>query len=143
MATQVGKFETHVGFKKDFELYVGPAQEVREYKRFSESLWVDVSRILNIPIGLHTIESSEVDGFSCWFENNDMSVSLYVGYPESDVIDKAPASLTAISRSDTVASWEIAEKLYTQLVSLGGYLVAAFTDDGIPIDSNFDTDSDW
>ncbi|WP_258314575.1 hypothetical protein [Streptomyces sp. Act143] len=40
-------------------------------------------------------------------------------------------------------SWQLAERLYTRLVSAGTYLVAAFLDDGTPIDANFDVDDDW
>ncbi|MFG2949829.1 hypothetical protein [Streptomyces adustus] len=139
----MGDFEAHVGFKKDFELYVGPARVIDGWMRFAEELWEGVAGILRVPLGVFADVSPDGDEFRYWFENSEMSVSLYVGRPEPGAVDRAPAILTAISRSYDVESWQLAEQLWTQLVSMGGYLVAAFTDDGTPIAANFDINDDW
>ncbi|MEV5493629.1 hypothetical protein AB0L47_37660 [Streptomyces bobili] len=143
MDMQVGNFEAHVGFKKDFELYVGPAREVDDWMRFAKELWEEVARTLRVPLGVPAAESPDGDECRYWFENSEISVSLYVGRPEPGAVERAPAILTAISRSYDVESWQLAEQLYTRLVSVGGYLVAAFTDDGTPIAANFDISDDW
>jgi hypothetical protein len=143
MDMSVGNFEAHVGFKKDFELYVGPAQETDDWRRFAEELWEVVAQTLRVPLDVPVAESDDGDEWRYWFENSELSVSLYLGRPEPGAVDKAPASLTAISRSYDVESWQLAERLYTRLVSVGGYLVAAFLDDGTPIDATFDVGEDW
>lgn len=140
---KVGVFEAHVGFKKDFELYVGPARETDEWRRFAGELWQDVATTLRVPLDVPVAESADGDEWRYWFENSEMSVSLYLGRPDPGAVDKAPAILTAVSRSYDVESWQLAERLYTRLVSAGTYLVAAFLDDGTPIDANFDVDDDW
>ncbi|MFF5495568.1 hypothetical protein [Streptomyces aquilus] len=139
----MGNFEAHVGFKKDFELYVGPMRETDDWGRFAGELWADVSLALLVPEGVPAAVSPDGDEWRYWFENSEMSVSLYVGRPDPGAVDRAPAILTAVSRSYDVESWQLAERLYTRLASTGGYLVAAFTDDGTPIDANFDVDGDW
>jgi hypothetical protein len=111
--------------------------------RFAEELWDEVARTLRVPLGVPGAESPDGDEWRYWFENGEMSVSLYVGRPEPGAVDRAPAILTAISRSYDVESWQLAERIYTRLVSVGGYLVAAFMDDGTPIDATFDVDGDW
>ncbi|MEY9484209.1 hypothetical protein RKD26_000003 [Streptomyces calvus] len=52
--------------------------------------------------------------------------------------------LTVISRSEVVASHEMAERLYAGLTaSADVYLVVVFAYDGMPIAANFDISDDW
>ncbi len=46
--------------------------------------------------------------------------------------------LTARSRSDTVETYQLAERLYDRLVGSGTYLVLVFDDEVMPIAANFD-----
>ncbi|MER6346367.1 hypothetical protein ACWC10_24650 [Streptomyces sp. NPDC001595] len=59
------------------------------------------------------------------------------------MLDHVPAMLTVISRSDDVASSELAERLYAGLTASDDYVVVVFAYDGMPIAANFDIGDDW
>ncbi|ELS57681.1 hypothetical protein [Streptomyces viridochromogenes] len=87
---------------------------------------------------------NEYGGYQYWFDNEDLSVDLYVEEPAPDdgFFGQVPAMLMARSRSET-QNWEMAEKLYARLARLGRYRLVAFADSGMPIDANFDIGDDW
>ncbi|MEV7995714.1 hypothetical protein AB0O67_28595 [Streptomyces sp. NPDC086077] len=139
-------FAQYDGYKKDFDFYVGPAQpDGFRSGEFGDRLWADVSRILGTPFDGGTITPDDHDGYTYWFDNDDLSASLYSGprEPGSGTLDQVPAILTVISRSEDVASSELAERLYTGLTGAGGYLVVVLADDGMPIAANFDIGDGW
>ncbi|MFG2950463.1 hypothetical protein [Streptomyces adustus] len=140
----VGKFEAHGGFKRDFDVRVGVSKGVWDCRQFGDRLWADVAQILETSFDGSRIESDSSGGHTYWFENDDLSVSLYVddgepGWP----LELVPAMLNARSRSESVETWQLAEKLYDSLAAPGTYLVAVFAEDGMPIDANFDIGDDW
>lgn len=141
----MGKFEPHGGFTKDFDFNIGLAEGAWDCKEFGDRLWADVARILEVPFEPSTIKPSGSGGYNYWFESDDLSASLYVADPEPDegFFGQVPAMLTARSRSDTVETWELAEKLFERLAALGGYLVVVFASNGMPVDANFDIGDDW
>lgn len=100
---------------------------------------------LSLPFEPSTIKPSGSGGYNYGFENDDLSVSLYVADPEPDegFFGQVPAMLTARSRSDAVETWELAEKLFERLAARGGYLVVVFASNGMPVDANFDIGDDW
>ncbi|MFJ4467306.1 hypothetical protein ACIP2X_07305 [Streptomyces sp. NPDC089424] len=51
--------------------------------------------------------------------------------------------LTVISRSEDVASSELAERLYAGLTGASGNLVVVLADDGMPTVSNFGIRKGW
>ncbi|MFJ3582761.1 hypothetical protein ACIPPS_11085 [Streptomyces sp. NPDC090127] len=66
-------------------------------------------------------------------------MSLYVGEPDpGPPLEFVPATLTARSRSDTVETYQLAERLYDRLVDFGTYLVLVFDDNVMPVAANFD-----
>ncbi|MFG2920730.1 hypothetical protein ACGFYA_04340 [Streptomyces sp. NPDC048305] len=140
----MGKFEVHGGTKRDFDFNIGPVENDGDWKRFGDRLWADVARVLEVSFAASPGEPEATGGHRYWFENDRMSVSLYVDEGEPGwVFERAPAMLTARSRTETVETWQLAEKLYDSLVVLGSYFVAAFAEDGMPIDANFDIGDDW
>ncbi|KMS77544.1 hypothetical protein ACH49_20090 [Streptomyces leeuwenhoekii] len=83
-------------------------------------------------------------GYRFWFEDEELSFHLIVDDPEEGwPLDKVPAYAIPISRSERVATWELAEKLYDGLDSLRTYLLIAFERGGMPIAANFDIGDDW
>jgi hypothetical protein len=140
----MGTFEAHGGAKKDFDFNVGLAEGDWDAKRFGDRLWADVARILEVSFEDSPGEPGDAGSHRYWFENDSISVSLYVDDGEPGwVFEKVPAMLTARSRSESVETWQLAEKLYDRLVAIGSYLVVVFADDGMPIDANFDIGDDW
>ncbi|KOV68697.1 hypothetical protein ADL00_12520, partial [Streptomyces sp. AS58] len=85
------------------------------------------------------------EGYNYWFDNDDLSSSLYSGprEPGSGVLDQVPATLTVISRSQDVASSELAERIYAGLTASDDYLVVVFAHNGMPLAANFDIGDDW
>ncbi|MFJ4696497.1 hypothetical protein [Streptomyces sp. NPDC088766] len=139
-------FAQYDGYKKDFDFYVGPVQpDDFRSEEFGSRLWADVSRILGTPFDGATITPDDHDGYKYWFANDDLSASLYSGplEPGPGPLDQVPAMLTVISRSEDVASSELAERLYAGLTGSGGYLVVVFADDGMPIAANYDIGDGW
>jgi hypothetical protein len=139
-------FAQYDGYKKDFDFYVGPVQP-DDFRSggFGHRLWADTSRILGTPFDGATIRPDDHDGYKYWFANDDLSVSLYSGplEPGPGPLDRAPAMLTVISRSEDVASSELAERLYAGLTESSDYLVVVFADDGMPITANYDIGDGW
>ncbi|MFE9677075.1 hypothetical protein ACFYO5_23495 [Streptomyces sp. NPDC006259] len=134
------------GYKRDFDFSVGPAQpDAFRSREFGDRLWTDVSRIVGTPFEGGMITPDDYDGYHYWFGNDHLSASLCSCPPESDsgVLDQVPAMLTVISRSEDVASSELAERIYAGLTASDDYLVAVFTHDGMPIAANFDIGDDW
>lgn len=101
--------------------------------------------MLGIPFDGATIRPEADDGYRYWFENEDLSASVYSSPMEgSGVLDQVPASLNVISRSMDVANSELAERLYAGLTaSDDAYLVVVFEDNGMPIAANFDIGDGW
>ncbi|MFJ8545575.1 hypothetical protein ACIRFH_26825 [Streptomyces sp. NPDC093586] len=140
----MGKYEVHGGTGRDFDFNVGPMEGVGDRERFGDRLWADVARVLEVSFAGFPGEAGDRGSHRYWFEDNAMSVSLYVDEGEPGwVFEKAPAMLTARSRSETAETWQLAEKLYAGLVATGAYFVAVFAEDGMPIDANFDIGDDW
>ncbi|MEU6090169.1 hypothetical protein ABZ865_25830 [Streptomyces sp. NPDC047085] len=141
----MGKFEVHGGPKSDFDFNVGLAEGDWDCRQFGDRLWSDVAHILETSFDGSRIEPGKCGSYyNYWFENDNMSVSLYVddGDPGCP-LEKVPAMLTARSRSDTVETWQLAERLYDRLTALDDYLVIVFAENGMPIDANFDIGDDW
>lgn len=139
-------FAQYDGYKRDFDFCVGPARpDGFRSREFGDRLWADVSRLLGTPFDGATIRPKAHGGCNYWFDNEDLSASAYSGPLEgSGVLDQVPAMLTVISRSDHVASSELAERLYAGLTaSDDAYLVVVFEDNGMPIAANFDIGDDW
>ncbi|NKQ28610.1 hypothetical protein [Streptomyces galbus] len=139
-------FAQYDGYKKDFDFYVGPMQpdDVRSGE-IGERLWADVSRILGTAFDGATIRPDDHDGYRYWFANDELRASLYSGplEPGPGPLDRVPAMLTVISRSEDVASSELAERLYAGLTGSGDYLVVVFADNGMPITANYDIGDGW
>ncbi|MBQ1000348.1 hypothetical protein [Streptomyces sp. RK62] len=139
-------FAQYDGFKRDFDFYVGPARpDGFRTREFGDRLWADVSRLLGVPFDGASITPGVDSGYKYWFENEDLSASVYSGPLEgSGVLDQVPASLNVISRSMDVANSELAERLYAGLTaSDDAYLVVVFEDTGMPIAANYDIGNDW
>ncbi|AWW41986.1 hypothetical protein [Streptomyces cadmiisoli] len=139
-------FAQYDGYKQDFDFYVGPArQDDFRSREFGDRLWADVSRILKTPFDGGTITPDSHEGYNYWFDNDDLSSSLYSGPRESGsgVLDQMPAILTVISRSEDVASSELAERIYAGLTASDDYLVVVFAHNGMPIAAKFDIGDDW
>ncbi|MFI0242600.1 hypothetical protein [Streptomyces sp. NPDC016845] len=139
-------FAQYDGYKRDFDFCVGPARpDGFRSRAFGDRLWADVSRLLGIPFDGATITPVANDGYNYWFENEDLSASVYSGPLEgSGVLDQVPAMLTVISRSVDVANSELAERLYAGLTtSDDAYLVVVFEANGMPIAANFDIGDGW
>ncbi|MFP1624146.1 hypothetical protein ACLB9X_02780 [Streptomyces sp. 5K101] len=140
----MGTFEEHSGADRDFDFRVGLAEGAWDCKAFADRLWGDVARILNASFGGSTGVSDGVGGYKYGFENDDLSVSMFVddgepGWP----YEKVPAMLTARSRSGSLETWELAERLYEGLAAGGTYLLIVFEEYGMPIAANFDIGDDW
>jgi hypothetical protein len=139
----VEKYEVHGATERDFDFSVGPVESVGDCKQFGDRLWADVARILEVSFAGFPGEPGDPGSHRYWFEDDAMSVSLYVDEGEPDwVFEKVPAMLTVRSRSEAVETWQLAEKLYAGLAAPGTYFVAVFAEDGMPIDANFDI-GDW
>ncbi|MEV6160546.1 hypothetical protein AB0L71_01185 [Streptomyces sp. NPDC052052] len=139
-------FAQYDGYKCDFDFYVGPAQpDAFRSREFGDRLWADVSRILGTSFEGGTITPNDCDGYNYWFDNDDLSAGLYSGPLESQsgVLDQVPAMLTVISRSEDVASSELAERIYAGLTASDYYLVVVFAHNGMPIAANFDIGDGW
>ncbi|MFI8186486.1 hypothetical protein ACIF70_39260 [Actinacidiphila glaucinigra] len=143
----MGRFEPYGGYKKDFDLHVGPANAVWDRESFGRTLSRDVDSILGVSLRLLDGDP----GFPAtagrnyfWFGNDDLSVRLVVTDPEEGwPLDRVPALVCPISRSMDIATWQIAEKLYDGLDAIGTYLLIAFESEGMPIASNFEIGDDW
>ncbi|MFD6425670.1 hypothetical protein [Streptomyces sp. NPDC060198] len=137
-------FSPYDGYKNDFEIQIGPISEVDfSAKKFGDNLWMNILDILGASFGSGTTMPGR-SGFSYSLQNDELSVSLYVGPIEEDgVLGHVPASLTAISRFEDVESSKLAEVLYAGLTASGGYLVVVFAHHGKPIAANFDVGDDW
>lgn len=139
-------FAQYDGYKKDFDFCVGPAQpDSFRSGEFGDRLWADASRILGTAFDGGTITPDDHGGCNYWFGNDDLSASLYSGplEPGPGPLGRVPAMLTVISRSEDVASSELAERLYAGLTASDGYLVVVFADNGMPIAANYDIGDGW
>lgn len=140
----MGRFEPYGGYKKDFDVHVGPAQSAWDCTAFAVMLRADVERIMGITFDVTGEGRDLSDGFRFWFENDDFSVRMVVADPEEGwPLDQVPAYVVPVSRSDDVATWELAEKLYDGLDALGTYLLIAFESGSMPIAANFEIGDDW
>ncbi|MEV8092641.1 hypothetical protein [Streptomyces nigra] len=141
----MGKFEEHgTGYKADIDIRVGSAHSAWNCRAFAATLRADVERVLGICFPVTDDGRDPTGGYRFWFENDEMSVHVIVDDPEEGwPLDKVPATALPISRSEQVATWELAEKLYEGLAALGGYLLIAFDPGGMPITANFDMGDDW
>ncbi|WP_338903067.1 hypothetical protein [Streptomyces nigra] len=73
-----------------------------------------------------------------------MRVHVIVDDPEEGwPLDKVPAAALPISRSEQVATWELAEMLYDGLNALDTYLLIASDQFGMPVAANFGIGDDW
>ncbi|WP_077799527.1 hypothetical protein [Streptomyces sp. JHA26] len=140
----MGKYEVHGGVKRDFDLHAGPVESEGDCKQFGDRLWADVARVLEVSFAGSPGEPGDRGSHRYRFEDDAMSVSLYVDEGEPGwVFEKVPAMLTARSRSESAETRQLAEKLYAGLVATGTCFVAVFAEDGMPIDANFDIGDDW
>ncbi|MFF7858388.1 hypothetical protein [Streptomyces sp. NPDC007904] len=111
---------------------------------FAGELRADVERVLGIAFEVTDDGRDPAGGYRFRFENDDLSVHVFVDDPEEGwPLDKVPAYAVPISRSEQVATWELAEKLYDGLDALGAYLLIAFEKGGTPVAANFDVGDDW
>ncbi|MCX5408676.1 hypothetical protein OHA37_33070 [Streptomyces sp. NBC_00335] len=132
-------FEKHGGGDRDFEFRVGPTAGPWDTTGFGDRLWQDVGGILDVALGQAPGVTQEDGGRLYGFQSDDVTVSLYVGEPDpGPPLESVPAMLTARSRSDTVETYQLAERLYDQLVGFGTYLVLVFDDNVMPVAANFD-----
>jgi hypothetical protein len=140
----VGKFEAaYEGSASDTDIRVGSTGDVEGCKQFGDRLWLDITRILAIPHD-EDVAVAQFAGYVYEFRNVQLIVSVYVddgepGWP----FEKVPAMLSGWSLSEEVETWELAEKLYDGLATLGGYLLIAFDPGGMPITANFDIRDNW
>jgi hypothetical protein len=141
----MGRFEPYgTGFKADFDVRVGPARAAWDCAAFARQLRSDVERVMGIRFDSADDGRDPSGGFRFWFENEDLSFHLIVDDPEEGPpLDKVPAYAIAVSRSEQVATWELAEKLYDGLDALGTYLLVALEKAGEPVAANFDLGDDW
>ncbi|MGX1477580.1 UNVERIFIED_CONTAM: hypothetical protein RKD50_006388 [Streptomyces canus] len=122
---------------------VGPANAAWDCEAFARGLRADVERVMGIRFDIAGNGRDPSGGFRFWFENEDLSLHLIVDDPEKGrPLDRVPAYAVPVSRSAEVATWELAEKLYDGLDSLGTYLLIAIEQHGEPIAANFDTGDD-
>ena len=142
---RVGKFEEHgTGYKADIDIRVGPAHSAWNCRAFAAKLRADVECVLGISFPVTDDGRDPAGGYRFWFENDDMSVHVIVDDPEEGwPLDKVPAAALPISRSEQVATWELAEKLYDGLNALDTYLLIALDQFGMPIAANFDVGDGW
>ncbi|SDJ77538.1 hypothetical protein [Streptomyces indicus] len=137
-------FEQYGGGKRDFEFRVGLAEGAWNSAEFGDRLWADVGDFLGVSFANSHAEPSGPDGYLYGFDDDAWLVSLFVddgepGWP----LEKVPAMLTVWSRSDSLETWQVAERLYAHLAGLGRYLLIVFEEAGMPIASNFDIGDDW
>ncbi|MGW4000822.1 hypothetical protein [Streptomyces nigra] len=142
---RVGKFEEHgTGYKADIDIRVGPAYPAWNCRAFAATLRADVERVLGISFPVTDDGRDPTGGYRFWFENDEMSVHVIVDDPEEGwPLDKVPAAALPISRSEQVATWELAEKLYDGLNALDTYLLIALDQFGMPVAANFDIGDGW
>jgi hypothetical protein len=123
---------------------VGPARAAWDCAAFAGQLRSDVERVMGISFDPIDDGRDPSGGFRFWFENEDLSFHLIVDDPEEGPpLDRVPAYAVPVSRSAEVATWELAEKLYDGLDSLGTYLLIAIEQHGEPVAANFDAGDDW
>lgn len=140
----MGKFEAaYEGSASGIDIRIGSTGDVEGCKQFGDRLWLDITRILAIPHD-EDVAVAQCTGYVYEFENAELIVSVYVddgepGWP----FEKVPAMLSGWSLSEEVETWELAEKLYDGLATLGGYLLIAFDPGGMPITANFDIGDNW
>ncbi|WP_159039013.1 MULTISPECIES: hypothetical protein [unclassified Streptomyces] len=141
----MGQFEEHgTGYKADIDIRVGPAHSAWNCRAFAATLRADVERVLGISFQVTDDGRDPTGGYRFWFENDEMSVHVIVDDPEEGwPLDKVPATALPISRSEQVATWEIAEKLHDGLNALDTYLLIALDQFGTPVTANFDIGDDW
>ncbi|TWD17413.1 hypothetical protein FB570_11126 [Streptomyces sp. T12] len=103
-----------------------------------------MERVLGISFSVTDEGRDPTGGYRFWFENDDMSVHVIVDDPEEGwPLDKVPAATLPISRSEQVATWELAEKLYDGLNAMDTYLLVALDQFGTPGAANFGIGDDW
>ncbi|MFD7697319.1 hypothetical protein [Streptomyces sp. NPDC059805] len=141
----MGKFEEHgTGYKADIDIRVGSAHSAWYCRAFAATLRADVERVLGISFPVADEGRDPTGGYRFWFENDDMSVHMFVDDPEEGwPLDKVPAAALPISRSERVATWELAEELCDGLNALDTYLLIAVDQFGMPVAANFDIGVDW
>ncbi|CAL9647262.1 hypothetical protein SUDANB96_06551 [Streptomyces sp. enrichment culture] len=132
------RFDQYTGHKDDISVDAGPVRPGMDLSTFATTIRADVERIMNIEFGVSE-ECTTPGNFLFWFENDDLSISLLVAEPEveEEPFDNLWACIEPISRSTETATWELAEKVYRGLNSLGSYLLAAFDNGGALIEANF------
>ncbi|MEU0160826.1 hypothetical protein ABZ154_18815 [Streptomyces sp. NPDC006261] len=144
-------FEQHEHSSKDFHFNVGPADTGGEPTPwdsavFAEQLRKDLEAVLSLTFDVSRGIVDPTGGCTYWFESGERSVSLQVSDPEEGdpfPFGKVPALLIIRSRSEEVATWELAAGLYRDLCSLGRYLVLAETKHGDLVTGNFDVGDGW
>ncbi|MEW2424765.1 hypothetical protein AB0911_29895 [Streptomyces nigra] len=141
----MGKFEEHgTGYKADIDIRVGSAYPAWNCRAFGVTLRADVESVLGISFPVTDDGRDPTGGYRFWFENDDMRLHVIVDDPEEGwPLDKVPAAASPISRSEQVATWELAEKLYDGLNALDTYLLSASDQFGTPVAANFDIGDDW
>ncbi|MFE4378243.1 hypothetical protein [Streptomyces cyaneofuscatus] len=144
-------FEQYEDSSKYFYLNVGPADIGGEPAPwdsavFAEQLRRDVEAVLSLTFDLSRGIVDPTGGYTYWYESDERSVSLQVSDPEEGDLfpfSKVPALLIIRSRSEEVATWELAAGLYRDLCSLGTYFILAETKHGDLVTANFDVGDDW
>ncbi|MEU0356444.1 hypothetical protein [Streptomyces cyaneofuscatus] len=144
-------FEQRERSTKDFYLNVGPADIGGEPAPgdsavFAEQLRRDVEAALCLTFALIPGAANPTGGYTYWYESGERSVHLQVNDPEEGDLfpfGKVPALLIIRSRSEEVATWELAAGLHRDLCSLGTYLLLAETKNGDLVTANFNVGDDW
>ncbi|MER6191260.1 hypothetical protein ACH4A7_07595 [Streptomyces cyaneofuscatus] len=144
-------FEQHEHSSKDFYLDVGPSDidgqpAPWDSAVFAEQLRRDVEAVLSLTFDVSRGIVDPTGGYTYWYESDERSVSLQVSDPEEGDLfpfSKVPALLIIRSRSEEVATWELAAGLYRDLCSLGTYFILAETKHGDLVTANFDVGDDW
>ncbi|MFD3409765.1 hypothetical protein [Streptomyces cyaneofuscatus] len=99
---------------------------------------------LSLTSGADRVITGPTGDSACWYENDELLVSVKAGGPEGGPpLDKVPALLMARSRSQEPAAWELSAGLYRDLCSLDTYLVIVESWDGDLVTANFDVGDDW
>ncbi|MEV4876109.1 hypothetical protein [Streptomyces cyaneofuscatus] len=144
-------FEPYDGYGKVFYFNIGPADSGGELApwdsdAFAEQLRRDVEAVLSLTFDVSRGVVDPTGGYTYWYESDERSVSLQVSDPEEGdpfPFGKVPALLIIRSRSEEVATWELAAGLYRDLCSLGTYFILAETKHGDLVTANFDVGDDW
>ncbi|MEU3045414.1 hypothetical protein ABZ705_02615 [Streptomyces sp. NPDC006984] len=140
----MGRFAAYDGYKKDFEVHVGPVGGVRDVVPFAAALRADVERVMGIAFDAHDDVRDPTGGYQFRYASGDLDLRLVVDEPEEEgPTHRVPAHAVPVSRSETVATSELVERLYDGLDAQGTYLLVVLEEQGMPIAANFDIGDDW